>query len=91
MTDVAGAIGLLSVNPGLALRLMAGGRRILRASANVPWRDRWPWLPGARCGFYLSVVRAGSVCAGETGTLVPGRRSLKMPDAFASKRARHLR
>lgn len=48
-------------------------------------------LPGSRCGFYLAVVRAGSICAGETGVLVPGRRALGIVEAFAVKRARHLR
>ena len=48
-------------------------------------------LPGSRCGFYLAVVRPGSIAAGETGTLVPGRRSLGIVEAFAAKRARHLR
>ncbi len=48
-------------------------------------------LPSARCGFYLSVLQPGVVCAGDSGTLVPGRRALAVPDAFAAKRARHLR
>ncbi len=48
-------------------------------------------LPGSRCGFYLAVVRPGSIAAGETGTLVPGRRALGVVEAFAAKRARHLR
>ncbi len=48
-------------------------------------------LADARCGFYLGVVRAGCLCAGETATLVPGRRGLAIADAFAAKRARHLR
>ena len=48
-------------------------------------------LPGSRCGFYLAVVRPGSIAAGETGRLVPGRRALGVVEAFAAKRARHLR
>ena len=48
-------------------------------------------LPGARCGFYLSVLQPGLLRAGDTGTLVPGRRGLAIPDAFAARRARHLR
>ncbi len=48
-------------------------------------------LPASRCGFYLAVVRTGSIAAGETGTLVPGRRALGVVEAFAAKRARHLR
>jgi len=48
-------------------------------------------LAGSRCGFYLAVVQAGSICAGEAGMLVPGRRALGVVEAFAAKRARHLR
>lgn len=48
-------------------------------------------LPASRCGFYLAVVRAGTIGAGETGVLVPGRRALPLVEAFAAKRARHLR
>ncbi|MBC7681450.1 MAG: MOSC domain-containing protein [Ferruginibacter sp.] len=39
------------------------------------------------CGFYLSVVRPGSIAAGQSFTLEPGRRSLSIAVAFASQRA----
>lgn len=48
-------------------------------------------FPDARCGFYLAVVRTGTVCAGDGCTLVPGRRALAIPDAFAARRARYPR
>jgi len=48
-------------------------------------------LPQARCGFYLAVVRIGTIHPGDTCTLVPGRRALGIPEAFAARRAKHLR
>lgn len=48
-------------------------------------------LPKARCGFYLAVVCPGPVHPGDRCTLVPGRRALGLPEAFAAKRAKHLR
>lgn len=45
----------------------------------------------ARCGFYLSVVRPGTVSAGEPFTLAPGRRALSIGQAIKGKLARHLR
>ena len=43
------------------------------------------------CGFYLAVDRPGTIAAGQAFTLVPGRRALGIPQAFAAKRIKHLR
>ena len=43
------------------------------------------------CGFYLSVVTPGSLRAGEAFELVPGRRSVSIPQLFAAKMSKHLR
>lgn len=43
------------------------------------------------CGFYLSVVTPGTLRAGETFELVPGRRSVSIPQLFAAKMSKHLR
>ena len=43
------------------------------------------------CGFYLSVLEPGSLEAGETFELIPGRRSVSVPEMFAAKRVKHLR
>lgn len=43
------------------------------------------------CGFYLAVDEPGTVAAGEAFTLVPGKRALSVAEAFAAKRAKHLR
>ncbi len=43
------------------------------------------------CGFYLSVLQPGSLKAGETFELIPGRRSVGIPEMFSAKRIKHLR
>ncbi len=43
------------------------------------------------CGFYLSVLTPGSICAGETFELLPGRRSVSISQLFAAKMGKHLR
>lgn len=43
------------------------------------------------CGFYLAVDAPGTVTAGETFRLVPGPRRLGIAEAFAAKRAKHVR
>ena len=43
------------------------------------------------CGFYLSVREAGSISAGESFELVPGRRSASIPQLFNAKMRKHLR
>ena len=43
------------------------------------------------CGFYLAVVRPGTLCAGDTFEVVSGRRGIGIPALFAANRARHLR
>ena len=40
------------------------------------------------CGFYLAVVSAGPIKAGETAQLVPGPRELCVADAFAARMGR---
>ena len=43
------------------------------------------------CGFYLSVREAGSICAGESFKLLPGRRSVSIVQLFNAKMFKHLR
>lgn len=45
----------------------------------------------ARCGYYLSVVQAGSLAAGQEAWLEPGQRSLSIAAAIAGKFAKHAR
>lgn len=44
-----------------------------------------------RCGFYVSVVLPGLLCAGDTATLVPGPRAFSIAQALQGKRYKHLR
>ncbi|SDP37201.1 MOSC domain-containing protein YiiM [Rhodoferax sp. OV413] len=43
------------------------------------------------CGFYLAVLRPGSIQAGQAFTLEPGPRALSIAAAFGGKRTPHLR
>ena len=43
------------------------------------------------CGFYLSVVDAGTIEAGETFTLLPGPRRIGIPERFEARMFKHLR
>ena len=43
------------------------------------------------CGWYLRVAQPGSIAAGQAFRLVPGVRGLRVSEAFAAKRIKHLR
>lgn len=43
------------------------------------------------CGVYLSVLTPGTLCAGESFELMPGRRSVSIAQLFAAKMSKHLR
>ena len=43
------------------------------------------------CGFYLAVLRPGSLRAGDSFKLLPGRRGVSIPTLFAAKMSKHLR
>jgi MOSC domain-containing protein YiiM len=43
------------------------------------------------CGFYLSVLKPGSITAGQDFELLPGRRSVSITQLFAAKMSKHLR
>ena len=43
------------------------------------------------CGFYLWVDTPGTITAGETFKLVPGRRGVSILQLFAAKMSKHLR
>ena len=44
-----------------------------------------------RCGFYLAVVQAGTLQAGQVGELHPGPRGLSIAEALHAQRFKHLR
>jgi MOSC domain-containing protein YiiM len=43
------------------------------------------------CGFYLAVVRPGTLQAGDAFEVVAGRRGVSLPTLFAAKMSKHLR
>lgn len=43
------------------------------------------------CGFYLAVQQIGTLSAGDEFELLPGPRRLRISEAFAAKRIKHLR
>jgi len=43
------------------------------------------------CGFYLAVQTPGTLRAGESFKLIPGRRNVGIPALFAAKMSKHLR
>ncbi|WP_305619119.1 MOSC domain-containing protein [Polaromonas sp.] len=43
------------------------------------------------CGFYLSVLTPGTLSAGDSFELLPGRRSVSITELFAAKMSKHLR
>lgn len=43
------------------------------------------------CGFYLSVLTPGTVRAGESFELLPGRRSVSISQLFAARMSKHIR
>jgi MOSC domain-containing protein YiiM len=42
-------------------------------------------------GFYLAVVQPGTLCAGDPFRVIPGVRGMRVSEAFAAKRIKHLR
>ena len=48
-------------------------------------------VQSGRCGFYLAVDRAGSMCAGESFEIVPGPRATSIAQALGHKAWKHLR
>jgi len=43
------------------------------------------------CGFYLAVASPGTLRAGDSFEVIPGRRGVSIPVLFAAKLAKHLR
>lgn len=78
--------------PGCVLRVTAPREPCYKFSTVVGLPDAGRLMVERACpGFYLAVVQAGPVEAGQVFTLVPGRRGLSVAEAFAARRAKHLR
>jgi MOSC domain-containing protein YiiM len=85
-------IGDLLHFPGCSLRVTAPREPCYKFNAVMGLRDAGRLMMEQLCpGFYLSVARPGAIEAGQTFTLEPGTRGLRVSEAFAAKRLKHLR
>jgi len=85
-------IGDLLHFPGCSLRVTAPREPCFKFNAVMGLRDAGRIMMDELCpGFYLSVAQPGSIQAGEHFTLQPGTRGLRVSEAFATKRLKHLR
>lgn len=78
--------------PGCVLRVTAPREPCFKFNAVMGLAAAGRLMMERLCpGFYLAVVQPGHIEAGQTFTLVPGTRGLRVSDAFAAKRFKHLR
>lgn len=85
-------IGDRLVFPDAVLRVTAPREPCFKFNAVMDLPDAGRLMVQALCsGFYLAVERPGSLCAGQTFELVPGPRGLRVSEAFAARRLKHLR
>ena len=85
-------IGDLLHFPGCSLRVTAPREPCYKFNAVMGLRDAGRLMMEQLCpGFYLSVAQPGPIEAGQTFTLEPGTRGLRVSEAFAAKRLKHLR
>lgn len=78
--------------PGCALRVTAPREPCFKFNAVMGLHTAGKlMMERLCCGFYLAVVRPGLVEAGQPFNLVPGTRGLRVSEAFAAKRLKHLR
>lgn len=85
-------IGDLLHFPGCSLRVTAPREPCYKFNAVMGLRDAGRLMMDQLCpGFYLSVAQPGPIDAGQAFTLEPGTRGLRVSEAFAAKRLKHLR
>lgn len=85
-------IGDLLHFPGCSLRVTAPREPCYKFNAVMGLRDAGRLMVNQLCpGFYLSVAQPGPIEAGQLFTLEPGTRGLRVSEAFAAKRLKHLR
>lgn len=78
--------------PGCVLRVTAPREPCYKLNAVMGLNQAGRLMMERLCsGFYLAVVRTGTIEAGEAFQLVPGTRGLRVSEAFAAKRLKHLR
>ena len=89
-SDVWAGDVLQFANCALAVTLPREPCHKLNAAMGFAQASRLMASQGA-CGFYLSVRQAGTLSAGESFELIPGRRSVSIPKLFNAKMSKHLR
>ena len=78
--------------PGCVLRVTAPREPCFKFNAVMGLNTAGRLMMERLCsGFYLAVVQPGSIEAGQPFTLKPGTRGLRVSEAFAAKRIKHLR
>ena len=85
-------IGDLLHFPGCSLRVTAPREPCHKFNAVMGLPNAGRLMMEELCpGFYLSVAQPGPIEAGQAFTLEPGTRGLRVSEAFAAKRLKHLR
>lgn len=78
--------------PGCSLRVTAPREPCYKFNAAMGLANAGRLMMEHLCpGFYLSVVQPGDITAGQAFTLEPGTRGLRVSEAFAGKRGKHMR
>jgi MOSC domain-containing protein YiiM len=78
--------------PGCVLRVTAPREPCFKFNAVMGLNSAGKLMMERCCpGFYLAVVRAGTIEGGQPFELKPGTRGLSVSEAFAAKRIKHLR
>jgi len=78
--------------PGCVLRVTAPREPCFKFNAVMGLRDAGKlMMEHGCCGFYLSVVQTGLIEAGQAFEVRRGTQGLRVSEAFAAKRIRHLR
>lgn len=85
-------IGDLLHWPACSLRVSAPREPCYKFNAVMDLPDGGRLMMEHLCpGFYLSVARPGAIEAGQTFSLEPGTRGLRVSEAFATRRLKHAR
>jgi MOSC domain-containing protein YiiM len=78
--------------PDCVLRVTAPREPCFKFSAVMGLRDAGKlMMEHGCCGYYLSVVQPGSIEAGQPFRVNRGTQGLRVSEAFAAKRVKHLR
>jgi MOSC domain-containing protein YiiM len=78
--------------PGCVLRVSAPREPCFKFSSIMGIAHAGRLMVERNCpGFYLAVLQPGHVTAGEAFSVVPGVRGLRVTEAFAARRFKHLR